>query len=363
VLGYGILIAMILLEQRLERLRPRIGRWRRRIEAFDLDRHTVLRAFALSVAIHLFAFGTWRLGGHYGLWQQRAPRWLERILNAPVNRLLQAAKKQSPPLNREIPLMFVEVDPRVATQRAPKTAKYYSAQNSVAANPDTRVHSAQPKLQGHQTQVVRTFDRAKPTPTPLQPAPAPKPTRPAPQPSAVKPKASPPPGNLTPAKPQPKPHAPEEASHSPTEDVAASRSRPLTLAEARSRLGGLAGQRMRQDGGVRHYGRVESENVLATPFGAYDRAIIEAVQQHWYDLLDQHGYASERAGKVVLEFHLNEDGSITEMQAAESTVGYWYTLLCEKAVLDPAPFAPWPADLKRLVGGPYRAVRFTFFYN
>ena len=57
----------------------------------------------------------------------------------------------------------------------------------------------------------------------------------------------------------------------------------------------------------------------ASPFGAYDRALIEAVSHRWYSLLDQHAYVSDNRGKVVLQFHLHPDGSITDMNVAETT--------------------------------------------
>jgi hypothetical protein len=80
-------------------------------------------------------------------------------------------------------------------------------------------------------------------------------------------------------------------------------------------------------------------------------------------LLDSRDYARDRTGKVVLEFRLNYVGRITDMKVVENTVDELLCLLCQKAVMDPAPFAPWPSDLRRLVGADYREVRFTFYYN
>jgi hypothetical protein len=118
---------------------------------------------------------------------------------------------------------------------------------------------------------------------------------------------------------------------------------------------------MKQEGGVKRSGSV-SLDVKGTPFGAYDAAIVAAVQQRWYDLLDERKYASDGTGKVVLEFRLNHDGKISNMKTTESDVNDLLNLLCQRAVLDPSPYARWPDDMRRLVGGNFREVRFTFYY-
>ena len=37
--------------------------------------------------------------------------------------------------------------------------------------------------------------------------------------------------------------------------------------------------------------------------------------------------------------------------------------LCQRAVLDPAPFEKWPSDMRRIIGSDRREVRFTFYYE
>jgi hypothetical protein len=68
-------------------------------------------------------------------------------------------------------------------------------------------------------------------------------------------------------------------------------------------------------------------------------AFMEAVTQRWYDLLDSQQFALDRSGKVTLRFHLNYDGTITDMQVLENTVGDLLGYVCQKAINDPAPFA------------------------
>jgi hypothetical protein len=138
------------------------------------------------------------------------------------------------------------------------------------------------------------------------------------------------------------------------------RKRPRTVAEAKAQRAMLAGEKIQQPGGVSRRGSL-SFDAKATPFGAYDAAFIAAVQQRWYDLLEEHA-GSQRAGKVMLEFRLTYDGRITNMQMTVNEVGDIFGLLCQSAVLDPAPYPAWPSDMRRAIGENYRDIKFTFFY-
>ena len=68
-----------------------------------------------------------------------------------------------------------------------------------------------------------------------------------------------------------------------------------------------------------------------------------------------------RRARWCLQFHLHADGSITELNVAENTVGEMLCLLCQRAILDPQPFGAWPADMRRLLGTS-RSIQFTFYY-
>ena len=119
---------------------------------------------------------------------------------------------------------------------------------------------------------------------------------------------------------------------------------------------------MKQEGGTSGF-QLEALNAKATPFGVYDRAFIEAVESRWLSLLDSMSYDGYRRGRVVLQFHLTHDGRITDMKVLENTVGETLGLLCQKAVLDPAPFDRWPREMRLLVDKDYRDIQFAFYYN
>lgn len=314
------------------------------------DKQRLLRAFLVSVAVHLLIFGGYKFAD-YLRWQPDSllPRWLK--LSRKMEQAI-AAKKEAMAQQQEPPLVFVNVSPAQAVADPPKDAKYYSDKSSRAANPEVDKETGIPKITGTQEQVVRTEDTQRSPFDRLQPA---LPAQPGPQEEETKAKPAQPVGDLAIAKPELNPRP---------DTGAAERSRPRTLAEAKARQeNSPAGQKMKQDGGVKRRLEFSALDAKATPFGEYDAAFVNAVSDRWFSLLDQKRYDGFQRGKVVLQFALNSDGRITDMKVVEASVGLDLSLLCEMAVLDPAPYAPWPSDLRRLVGSNQRKIQFTFFYN
>jgi hypothetical protein len=322
-----------------------------RPDRFDLTR--LVWALALSVALHLLLWGGYAVGKKFNLWERLPlPAWFQK-LTQPVAR---AKSETKPPLDREPPLIFVDVSSAQATSEAPKDAPFYSDKNSQAANPEPELDTNVPKITGTQPDVPKTedvernkFDRLMPDPVPPAPEPEPEPVQ------VARANPAPPPGDLTLAKPELNPR-PDTSTPA--------RPRPRTIREAMARQPEqLPGRKLQQEGGVRRQQLVPSFDAKATPFGAYDRAFIDAVSSRWYDLLDNMSYDGYRRGKVVLQFNLNYDGRITEMNVMENTVTEMLSLLCQKAVLDPAPFDKWPREMRLMVGSDHRRITFTFYYH
>ncbi len=323
-------------------------RWSLRLEQAESSR--LAWAFTISLAFHLMVVGGYYTGKRFNVWENlHWPAWLQ-----PVKTLAEALKKKAVPQAQpeEAPLMFVDVSPAQATVEPPKDAKFYSDKNSRAANPDSKVDSNIPQITGKQTDVPKTEDIPRKEFTPLQPS-RPIQTQEAQEEMKAKPVLAP--GDLTMAKPDLTPR-PDQGE--------APQSRPRTIKEAlaRQQNNRLPGQKMKQDGGVKRHLEIASLDAKATPFGAYDAALVEAISQRWFSLLDQRDYASDSRGKVVLHFSLHYDGRITDMSVAENTSGDVLGLICEKAVLDPAPFAVWPMEMRRIMGDT-RNIQFTFYYN
>lgn len=325
-------------------------------------------AFAISMILHLLIFGGYEAGKRMHWWENAHwPAWL-----SPIKRLADALKKKEPaqplqPLQpQQPPLLFVDVDPAQASQEAPKKATHYSSVNAIAANPDIDKESNLPKISGTQTHVQKTESVAKNKPVPLQPTPpVATPAKETQEAAKAQPKPKPKPkqapGDLAMAKPdlnpskEPPPKEPGEEPHT----------RPRTIKEALARLQNnnpLLGQKMKQEGGVHRKLDTSLFDTVATPFGAYDQSLIDAIQTRWYALLDERGYALDTRGKVVLQFVLHPDGRVTGMAMSENTAGDVLGYICEKAVLDPAPFPAWPMEMRRMIGE-NRPIQFTFYYD
>lgn len=294
---------------------------------------------------------------------------------------------------QEPPMIFVSVPPLAASEKPPEKPKFYSDKNSVAANPKIDKESDKPKIDGVQDKVVQLVDVQKPTPAPPKPEPPkveekkpqPKPPEPKPQPKSET-KPEPDIKQLAMSKPSEKP-TPELKSGNtqqgtPTKETSPNQktqyetlipissgdsqtqTRPRTLAEARARQGDgqIAGQKYRQDGGVHRKMEIASVDAAATPFGNYDSSVFAAIQKRWYDLLDQSRFAGDRRGKVVITFRLHSNGRISNLKIQESDVGEVLTIICRMAIEDPAPFEPWPADMRRMIEKDYREIMITFHY-
>jgi hypothetical protein len=280
-------------------------------------------AFGISLAVHLTLFTTWRIGKRLHWWDHQAT-WLLNLNKKRSVKVLakQLQAQQQQQRQREIPLTFVEVDPQVATpEPPPKQTEYYGAANAKAAVPEPTPEAEKPKIDGTQTQIARTETVPRLNAQPLQPS-LPR-------------------------------EDPGDTVTLPTKE------KPRTLAKAREQKN-LVGEKVKQEGGAPRRGKL-SFDVGATSFGAYDAAFIAAVQQRWYDILDNTSF-TQRPGKVVLEFRLYHNGTIREMRQTETEVGEVLGLICQKAVLDPAPYAPWPRDMRLTFTQGYRDVKFTFVY-
>ena len=306
------------------------------------DNRRLQWALALSLMAHLLCWGGYELSQRMGwLEQLKKLSWLHHPAK-PVPPVPPPAVTQEPELTF---LQVAEADPV-----PPQKPKFYSNNNSHAANPDPDKNLDTPKLNGQQTDMVRTetAPRTKITKAPQATAePAQQQTQSPPPSNAVKP------GDTAQNKPQDAEPQPEPP-HPP---------RPRTIKDALAQQPNqIQGREMRQEGGTHRIALRPSFDAQETAFGDYDAQFTQAVQQKWDDLLDSQRFADDRTGHVVLRFHQNYDGTITEITTLENTVGPLYGYLCMRALTEPAPYARWPEDMRRLIGGNFREMTFTFYY-
>jgi hypothetical protein len=239
----------------------------------------------------------------------------------------------------------------------------------VAANPEKKVPSDQPQINGTQVNVVKTVAPGVRS-APLQPSPPSETRTDAATATADKettesramPKPAYTPGDLTVAKPADKAQVKNGTSESGAGTGAvteAPRQRPLNLAQARDQAGAPS-PTSRQAGGVNHLSAESSVDAAKTVYGDYDRDFIDAVQARWDELLK--GRQDAAAGKVVLDFNLHADGRISDMKMQFSDVSDLLSLICQQAVLDPSLYKPWPSKMRAVIADP-RQIRFTFYYS
>lgn len=315
-----------------------------RLSRSEMERLVV--ALALSLFLHLAMWGGYEMGKKFGWWQElHALAWLNKVMN-------KAAPPQQAQQQNE-PTIFVDVTQPDA--QPPKNALYYSDRNSHASNPDENKNSNQPKLNGKQRDIPKTEDtprlsKAEPPASPqnqLRPSPEKPPTESQDESSPL---------NMGDQKPR------QVAERTTTEQKPTPQQtpRPRTLKQAQEQ-NHLPGQQMRQNGGARHQ-LVPSFDVKATSFGDYDRALIDAVQGRWDYLLDSQKFAEDRTGRVVIKFKLDSDGTVQDVEVLENGVGDLWSIVCQAAIEDSAPFGKWPDDMRREIGQNYREITFTFDY-
>lgn len=353
----------------------------------------MLFALSISLTVHVILFF---IGGTLlGMAILKNPDLLKQIARSPDKIIELTAKELQPTMSPpdlaklaqepEMPMLFIEVDPSLAVAEAPENTKFYSAQSTIASNPDTKIDSDLPKIDGKQTQVTRAFDapRTKPSPSPLLPSPKPMakvepdPKKDVPQ-QRRDPNPRPDNSKISELKQKPADQTSPTAgdldrkmeTQSPPQMAVPEvpfipRSRPPTLAEAKLREGNNRppGEKMKQDGGVRNFSTDLSYSVKGTPLGDYDAKIVDAIRTKWFALLDQTSHAGDRKGHVSIEFRLYSNGAVRNVKTTEQDVGELLTYLCHSAIITPAPYEKWPEAVRSAIGQDYRDIKFTFFYN
>jgi outer membrane biosynthesis protein TonB len=306
------------------------------------------------------------------------PEWQQE----PPNREVEIILEEDP-----TPETFFDADPSMEDEK-PEQADYYAVVDALAGDPDPTDEQDQPALEGDQEKVPKAASTLQPAPAedvsqaPIPDEPSQETTQ-SPFDSQTQQKVVSLPENSESTDQKPAdamveevqlPLEPESvlpADHLVRPKVVIPetpkpkkvRPRPKSLAEARKRNGMLAGDAMKQEGGMDRFRMEASPDLMSTPFGAYDATIIQAIQQRWFALLDGTPSARSASGKVLLNFDLMADGSIANMSVVEDTVGVIQSLLCQRAVLDPQPYGKWPSDMRRMIGDDQRKIRFTFYYN
>lgn len=349
---------------------------------------SLLAAFGLSFAFHvlLLLLPTGAFDWMSQLWEVAAE-------NSPQRKDQEEASEfvfQLEP--KEMPALFVDAHPSQATEEKPEKTPYYAVIDAVAGDDSPQDSMPQPEIDGSQDKVRKTMDTppsaARAIALPAESGrKAAKPQKPAPSnESFVSPEFS---ESLSLGSGQlaekenenaeseirkgESEHQPQEFAHphrselrdsKPAEPEFAKPERPWTLPQARRQNAELIGKKMKQKGGMDRFRLQSTPDLWKTPFGNYDAAVIQAIQQRWFDLLEKLPIVQNTRGKVVLKFWMKSDGSVSDLKVVENSAGDdLQSYACEAAVRDPAPYGRWPEDMRRVIQSDRREIRFTFYYN
>jgi len=124
---------------------------------------------------------------------------------------------------------------------------------------------------------------------------------------------------------------------------------------------GLKSITMRSNSAVNEIG-VLSVDAKFSEFGDYTQRMLEAIQAEWWRTVDRMEIVQPPA-VVVVEFTLNSDGTVENVNAVYSSASQVATLACIDAISTRAPFEIWRADMVAFVGGESDTTRISFHYR
>ena len=290
-------------------------------------------AFAAVASLGLHLLLLWLLPGTFR--QVVAIVRPVEVLTAPV----KIDEARLPPK-----LRFAETNP-VANQAVPKTAPFTSSRNQTAAQPVPEKmpsNSALPKSAGTSPEIrlaqgkPRSIDQSQAQPTP------------APAISMAGPKSAPPPGpGKAAARPAPK------AAPAPT---------PVDPERPRASIpSGTAGLLLRNSVGVNRAGAVAID-ARFSQYGDYTQRMLEAIQSSWWSIIERSQFEGVQRGRVTVRFRLHRDGTVTDATILSNEVTRVMSLACKDAVMAPAPYDIWRADMVALYGES-DIVTINFYYR
>ncbi len=284
----------------------------------SIDQRSTAIAVAVSLGLHLLLL--WVLPDTF----HKVVAYVRpvEVLTAPV----KIDEARLPPK-----LRFIETNP-LANQAVPKTTPFTSARNQTAAQPVPEkmpTNSPLPKSQGTSEQLriaqgkPRSIDQSE--------------AAPATQPSvsmAAPVKAAPPPGpGKSAAQPSPAP-AP----------VAANPDRPRASVPS-----GTYGLLLRRPVGVNRAGSIAVDARFSN-YGDYTQRMMEAIQSSWWSIIERSRFEGVSRGNVIVRFRLHRDGTVTDTEVLGTEVTRVMTLACKDAVMAPAPYDIWRADMVAMYG-------------
>jgi hypothetical protein len=101
----------------------------------------------------------------------------------------------------------------------------------------------------------------------------------------------------------------------------------------------------------------------SSEFRQYDEVVLNAIQNRWYNLLDNQPRYGLLTGNVVVSCRLHVNGVVSDVVVMENTCEDIAALMCQKAILDPSPYQAWPEQMQKMIGKDYRTLKLNFSYD
>jgi len=100
-------------------------------------------------------------------------------------------------------------------------------------------------------------------------------------------------------------------------------------------------------------------------FEQYDNEMINRIKGHWNELMESDSIKKKQftTGRVVVGYRLYPDGHISDVKVISCNVSEVFAYVCVSAVSDPAPYAGWNPEMRKMVGTDFREIRFTFNFE
>lgn len=98
-------------------------------------------------------------------------------------------------------------------------------------------------------------------------------------------------------------------------------------------------------------------------FGAYLQRMYEAIEQQWIIIARSSSTITAEIGsRVVVQFTINQQGVITNLEVLYSSASRSGTVMCMEAIQSRAPFGVWTEEMARTLGEDEK-ITITFWYR
>jgi hypothetical protein len=94
----------------------------------------------------------------------------------------------------------------------------------------------------------------------------------------------------------------------------------------------------------------------------YDRAFTATIEKRWDLLIEKDSSHTNYHGSVAVFFELQSNGQISNLQVKTNTVNVQAAAICQRAILDPVPYPPWPEEMRKRIGKDSREIKFNFYF-